>query len=87
MARITFIPMAIIAAMGAWPLSDAHATLDASTAVKYEIDADGGEYVDSGGAVINEDGQRAAWYWSSNDGDAPPKWEKSSLRVYRDAYA
>jgi autotransporter-associated beta strand protein len=79
--------MAIIAAMGAWPVPDAHATLDASTAVKYEIDADGGERVDSKGAVINEDGQRAGWYWSSNDGVAPPPWEQSTLRVYRGIYA
>ena len=87
MSRIKFMPMAIIAALGAWPMPDAQATLDASTATQYEIDADGGEYVDSKGAVINEDSQRAGWYWSSNDGVAPPEWEKSSLRVYRGTYA
>jgi hypothetical protein len=74
------IQLAMIAAICVIPWA-AHATLDASTAVKYEIDADGGERVDSKGAVINEDGQRAGWYWSSDDGVAPPPWEKSTLRV------
>ena len=82
-----FRPVAIITGICAALVSDAHATLDASTATQYEIDADGGERVDSAGAVINEDGQRAGWYWSSADGVAPPKWEKSSLRVYRGTYA
>lgn len=77
----------MIAAICAMPLAGAHATLDATTTTAYEIDADGGESLAADGDVINENGQRAGWFWSSNDGVAPPKWEKSTVRVYRGTYA
>ena len=87
MSRVKLFQTVVIVAIGAASRLDAWATLDATTTVQFEIDADGGESTAADGDVINEEGQRAGWFWSSNDGVAPPAWEKSALHVYRGTYA
>lgn len=73
---------AVLAALTAtWPTAG-RGVEDATTTVRYLIDADGGESLNSKGAVVNEQGQRAGWFWSSDDGVPPPAWEQSTLRVY-----
>ena len=83
----TLFHVGVLAVLGStWP-TILRAVEDATTTARYLIDADGGESLNSKGAVVNEQGQRAGWFWSSDDGIAPPAWEQSTVHVYDGSYA
>ncbi|MBM4370692.1 MAG: heparin lyase I family protein [Deltaproteobacteria bacterium] len=76
-----------VAAVTIWSAAPARAQQDGSTTGKFEIDADGGETIQSDGEIQNEKGLVSGCFQSSDNGTLPPFWEKKSSNVYKGSSA